>query len=529
MTMRSALQTWPFHGAAEVMSMRKLILLAGGGSVLTVLAIAALAAILGMIHVDRIWGGLVERVDPGRFQVDSELIVITDVSVLAPNGAEMLAPRTVVIDQGKIAAISTTTPALETARTVDGSGLYLVPGLIDSHVHLRRQPNDLLLYLANGVTAVRDLSGSASILDWRDEVDRGERVGPRISVASPLLYTTSRARGWFRGATEPRQNVITPAGAAAIVSWLKSQGYDALKLYSDIDPEVFRAINSAARDAGIHTVGHLPFAFSLEELNTTELQEIGHIEELIKKLQDEFDADVHGPYQEAFPAFVAERSDAVIDPIIENDIAINTTLWLMEVIGNQAFDLRAELRRIPLEYANPGMIEGSPYVSALGWLPGRNAFEVTESVSAEERDRIEASWEARAEAHRILFRRMVERGVRLTAGTDATTHLMIPGFSMHEELASLVRNGMSPAEALRAAGGVSAQLIGVDSGVVEPGRNADLILLTANPLEDIHNTMAIEAVIADGRLFDRATLDAMLDSVERANSDSRTIPIDEFL
>jgi imidazolonepropionase-like amidohydrolase len=500
-----------------------------GAVLFVLLLLAVLAVTLAGLHVDRIWGGRVDRVQTAALQVEAERIAITNVSVLSPTGDEMLTPRTIILDQGGIEAVSLSDSVSGVARVIDGTDLYAMPGLIDAHVHLRRQPNDLLLYIANGVTHVRDLSGSTAILNWRDEVERGERIGPRITAASPLLYTTSLVRGWFRGATEPRQNIMTPAGASNMVRWLQDQGYDALKLYADIDPDVFRAVNIAAREAGLHTVGHLPFDFTLDDLEELELREVAHIEEFIKKLQDEFDSSVHGPYSEAFPSFVADQADAVIDVILERDLTVNTTLSLMERVGNQVFDLRSELARLPLQYANPGMIEGSAYVQQLGWLPGRNVFEQTEPVSPEQRAAIEASWEARAEAHRILFRRMVERNVRLTIGTDATSHLMIPGFSIHQELESLVRNGMTPGAALRAAGATPAELMNINGGVIAPGRRADLVLLSANPLLNITNTTAIEAVIAQGRFYDRDALDSMLESVEHANNESRTIGIDEFI
>jgi hypothetical protein len=174
------------------------------------------------------------------------------------------------------------------------------------------------------------------------------------------------------------------------------------------------------------------------------------------------------------------------------------------------------------------MIEGSAYVSSVGWLPGRNQFEVRDTVGAEERTRIEASWEARAEAHRVLFRRMVERGVRITAGTDATTHLVIPGLSLHAELESLVRNGMTPAQSLRAATVTPDQIMGGGAGFVAVGRRADLVLLSANPLTDIANTEQIEAVVVGGAVLDRELLDLMLARVDDANASSRRWDLSRF-
>ena len=494
---------------------------------LTLILGAVVSFALIQSHAHRIWGGYVERIGATEFRVVPEPTAITNVAVLSADGTSMAGPRTVVFDRQGIVVVLDGQPPPDGVRTIDGSGKFLIPGLIDAHVHLRRQPNDLLLYLANGITHIRDLSGSPALLKLRDEVEAG-RAGPRIDVASPLLFTTGRLQGWFRESTEPRWNVRTPEQADAAVRALAADGYDLLKLYSDIDPEVFRAVNRAADEIGIHTVGHLPFGFPVQDLASLELDELGHIEEIVKVLQNEFDADVHGPYHEAFPGFVASRAEAVVEDLLDRDVTVNTTLWLMEVVGRQAFDLPAQLAQLPLEYANPAMVEGSPYLASVGWLPGRNAFEVRDDPGPEERARIEAAWEARAEAHRILFCVMVERGVRLTAGTDATTHLMIPGFSLHRELESMVRNGMSPAQALRAATAVPAELMSSNAGRIEPGRAADLLLLSANPLESIANAAAIEAVVVQGRVYERSTLEEMLDRVREVNDASRNFDLEAF-
>jgi imidazolonepropionase-like amidohydrolase len=123
---------------------------------------------------------------------------------------------------------------------------------------------------------------------------------------------------------------------------------------------------------------------------------------------------------------------------------------------------------------------------------------------------------------------MVEGGVRVVAGTDATSHLVIPGFSMHDELQALVRCGMQPAAALAAATAVAAELLGSEAGVIEAGRPADLVLLSANPLEEIGNTARIEAVILDGRLVERRDLDAMLAAVRDAHAQSRNFDIARY-
>lgn len=478
-------------------------------------------------HVYRVYGGYVDRVDHTQFATETELIAITNVSVLAPDGESMLANRTVVVDDGEILSISQDMTAPEGARVVDGRARFLIPGLIDSHVHLRKQPNDLLLYVANGVTYVRDLAGSPGDLALREEVENG-RIAPRIYVASPLLFSAGPVKGWANSFIGPRQNVGNAKRAPRVVQSLADQGYDALKTYANIDMDSYRAINAAAARLGLHTVGHLPFDATLDELAVTQQRELAHIEEIIKPLQKEYAALGRDDYAEKFPSFVSARADEIIDDLLAKDITVNSTLWLSEVIGDQAFRLEESLRTLPLEYANPAMVEGSPYVKTVGWLPGHNEFEQPADTSAEMRERIEANWAARAEAHRVLFKRMVERNVRIIAGTDATSHLTIAGFSLHAELESLARNGMTTAQALRAATQTPAALMDTDAGIIEVGRRADLVLLSENPLEDINHTTAIDAVVLGGRWLDRERLDAMLEAVKSAHASSRKFDIEAY-
>lgn len=492
------------------------------GVLLPLLALAVIKS-----HSHRVYGGYVEEVDVEPLAAEQSSILITEVNVLSPDGDEMLSGRNVVIEGGRIVAVSREVVAVSDRVVIDGRGKFLLPGLIDAHVHLRKQPNDLLLYLANGVTHVRDLAGSKEDLALRASINSG-RIGPKLTVASPMLFTAGPMKAAVHELFAPRQNVGDAAHADAVVEQLMADGYDAIKTYADLDIESYRAINRAAANAGIHTVGHLPDGFSLEELATTQQRELAHIEELVKVLQDEFGAQSSAEYGDAFPAFVASRADAIVDALLANQLWVTSTLHFSQVVGDQVFHLEDALRRVPLEYANPAMVEGSPYVASMGWLPETNQFRGAEDTDPQARARIERNWAARAKAHRILCRKMVARGVPVIAGTDATSHLIIPGFSMHDELTALTHCGMTPAAALRAATYLPAKLMASDDGIIEPGRRANLVLLNRNPLVDIDNTRAIEAVIVDGRYLSRIHLDRMLDAVRLAHANSRKFDISAY-
>jgi len=495
-----------------------------GTGVITILGLIIFTVLAARL-IDRIYGAHTQRIDVQQFEARLTPTAITNVNVLSVDGTEMLADRTVLLDEGNIVSITSGRPIPRGTDIIDGREKFLIPGLIDSHVHLQRSPNDLLLYLANGVTHIQDMAGSKQDLALRQEIQNG-RLGPHLSVASPQLVQFERLQGWYQQLTRSALNVHNPDKAEAIVRKLAKEGYDALKLYAFLDMETHRRINAVAESVGIRTVGHLPQTFPLEELAVTKQQEIAHIEEFVHILMREFGPiarDGGGP----FLSYVKDRSETIADDLLANDITLQTTLWIMESFTRQVFSLETELSQTKLEYANPGIVKGH-HLAGVGWLPGQNRFQADPGLNSEQARQLQTFWETREEAHKILFRAMVARGVKFVAGTDAIIEATVPGFSLHDELEALHRNGMSTVQALQAATSVPAAVLNNNAGVIAPGKRADLVLLDANPLEDIRATAAIDAVIINGRVLDRETLDAILEAVKQANADSRRFDIDHY-
>jgi hypothetical protein len=265
---------------------------------------------------------------------------------------------------------------------------------------------------------------------------------------------------------------------------------------------------------------------ALSELRTTKLREIAHIEEIVKGLLLEF-GSFRSQGAEAFIAFVESRKAEIISDLVANDIAVHSTLWLTESFKKQVFDLEAALAEVPLEYANPGIVEGNSALG-LGWLPARNKFPAYAGNKPEEISRNKAFWDAREEAHHILLKAMVEGGVTVLAGTDANAWLTVPGFSLHDELQALNRGGMSPEQAIHSATAAPAKRTSSNAGIIEVGRRADLVLLTKNPLSNIENTSSIDTVILNGHVLNRASLDSMLEAVKEVNAASRKFDLDVY-
>ncbi len=477
--------------------------------------------------VKTIQGADTELVDHSAFATPVELTAIIDVNVLSADGQTMLSNYTVVLDGGDIISVSSDGRIPANATVIDGHGKYLIPGLVDSHAHLLRSPNDLLLYVANGVTHIRDLGGTVERLALREEIEQG-RVGPRLFVSSPPINTKGLLEGVLFETITFHQAVRSVEQAKSMVKKIAEQGYDAIKTYH-LDMPSYRAVNELAASLGVPTTGHFPLSMELSELAVTQQDEVAHIEEIVRILIREF-GSISEQGSEAFYAHVEARSDAIMDDLLANDITVNSVLWFMESIHDQFSNLEVALSEIPLEYANPGVVEGTITSKSYkaGWLPTDNPFEAVNAPAEEEYKKNDIFWQAREKAHHILLKAMVRRGVKVVAGTDSGGPLVLPGFSIHDELESLHNGGMSPSQALAAATLNPANLMNSNAGRIEAGRRADMLLLTKNPLLDINNTRAIDTVILNGRVFARDQLDAMLAAVKKANENSRKINIDTY-
>ena len=477
--------------------------------------------------VNFIYGADTEVVDHTVFTSPTELTAITDVNVLSPDGLTMLANRTVVIDGGEIVSVTVGGTVPDNAAVINGRDKYVIPGLVDSHAHILKSPNDLLLYVANGVTHIRDLGGAPERLKLREEIEQG-RVGPRMFVSSPPIDSMGLLEGAFYEIITFHKNTRGVEHAKRMVKEFAEQGYDAIKIYH-LDMPSYRAVNELAARLGIPTTGHFPLTLELSELAVTQQKEVAHLEEIVRVLIREF-GSINDNGSAAFYAHVEARSDAIIDDLLANDITVNSVLWFMESVTDQFSDLEAELKTVQIEYANPGLVEGTKDSEdfKVGWLPSYNQFELASDASEKTRKRNDIFWQARENAHHILLKAMVRRGVKIVAGTDSGANLVVPGFSMHDELASLNQAAMTTVQALASATSTPADMMNSNAGRIEVGRRADLLILNKNPLTDINNTRTIDTVILKGRVFGRDQLDAMLTAVKNANDRSRKINIDEY-
>lgn len=401
----------------------------------------------------------------------------------------VLRDAVIVIYQGKIETVAPregfAIPG--TAETVDITGKWVIPGLIDGHVHTERWA--LTRYLAAGVTSLRDMGGDQdSIMGLREEVGLGGMVAPRIYSAGAMIDgapATYPDAGEIRTPTEARRAVDSRAVA----------GVDYLKAYTRVTPELFRPLLEEAGSFNLKVTAHLGLtdALTAARLGVSSIEHMSGVPEAASPRPELFYAEHRASFFRGWTYF--ERSwagldsaalDRVATELAQKKVTLIPTLVLHEMLSrldDPATLALPDLKTIPdsqlARWNVPGMI------ARAGWTTADFA-----------------AFRAARPRQDLFLREFLAAGGRIVAGTDATNQLIVPGWSLHTEMELLVAIGLSPMDALQAATRNSAQLLGADSiGVVAPGKVADLVVLTDNPLTDIRNSRSVERVMVRGQLY----------------------------
>jgi hypothetical protein len=470
-------------------------------------------------------GTYTEVVNSSIFNAPSSPLAITNVSVLATDCSKMLDSLTVLVKNGNIITIAKDVKITDEYKIIDGTGQYLIPGLVDTHAHLHHNKNDLLLFLANGITSIFNMnSEQGTYLEWRKEGLNGA-LSPRIYVAAGGMSTKKGMMQKLKSLVGFSKKYNTPSQARKAVKQFKEEGYDAIKSYAP-SKEVYYAIMDEAKKQDMLVTGHLPFEVGLEGVYNSGQSGLAHVEEITKNTMHDF-GGLNSENTKEYLDYLRKNVDSIAMKLKEGDIVVSSTVWIIESIPKQNFDIENFLKTIELEYQNPGQIEGSRF--AKGWLPGNNGYENMDIKNdAELTKKHKLFWKAYVDALHIMTRALVRNGVTVITGTDSNTAGVVAGFSLHDEFESLNKCGMTTSQILYAATVAPAKWMQSDAGKIEVGYRADLVLLRKNPLEDINNTRSIHAVISNGKFLDREELDKMLQAIKDANKRSRKINIDEF-
>jgi imidazolonepropionase-like amidohydrolase len=440
-------------------------------------------------------------------------IVITHVTVINPGTSSVQANRTVVITGDHISSVSDAakTQSPRDGRVIDATGQYLIPGLWDMHVHSAFGDwfpggRDIILplFIANGVTGVRDMGGDVPVLmAWRKEIVDSQVIGPRMVISGPMLdgYLPD---GKLRFPSSIA--VTTPADATAAVDLLKMQGVDFIKVQSALSHDSYLAVAAEAHKQGLPIVGHVPDKVRIRQVVEAGQTSIEHLMGIFEGCSTEEDKFIKGEGNMTLLLATQnqQRCDALTTLLAQSQTwQVPTLAWQR---GGTLLDQR-DLKHQPLDKYVPA------YWRDVTWR--RFTDEMMPDLL---RDPLALRQEYFARNLQIVGA-LHHAGVSFMAGTDSAPGVYImPGFSLHDELANFVEAGFTPMEALQTATSNPAKFLGMQAilGSVDSGKIADLVLLTANPLEDIRNTQKISAVLARGRLFDRAALDEILTQVEAA-------------
>ena len=433
----------------------------------------------------------------------AQQLLIRDVTLIDGTGAPPVEGATIAIEDGKIVAAGRSGAAWDGAQVIDGGGLWAVPGLIDTHVHVELVgAKSLPLFLALGLTTVRDLGGDLDILGNARKALQNGAAGPRLLFTGPMIDGDPP--------TWPALNRATPdaEGAARAVEEHLAAGADAIKLYTTLPLESLRrcieqvdgrvpvtghlgrVLASEAMEAGINGLEHALLT-PYNDLAPDGMQ-TAHDETMVspgywlKVINGWLEADLD-----------SERAKRWIALLVEKDVSFCPTLTVAPGAGDEASE--DELRFAPRV--------------AERWLEATSQRQAVQAPPEMQR----RARGARAKLQELVLR-VHEAGGRIVSGTDTgAVRSLVPGYALHHELAYLADAGLSNMAVLRAATARAAEALGRDDvGTIEAGKRADVLLVRRNPLDDVGALREIERIVADGRVYEPAALLAGLATSEGA-------------
>ncbi|MBO3697465.1 amidohydrolase family protein [Roseivirga sp. E12] len=404
--------------------------------------------------------------------IDERSFAIINTNVITMISNEVLEDQVLIVEDGIITALgnlgSVTIPT--GLQVIDAKGIgYIIPGLMDMHYH-RSTISDLFLFVANGVLTVREMWGSPGSLNIRNSIIDNDLDLPRIFAASPGMNGSG---GPFEAFTPP---VTTVADAVRLVRKYKRDGYDFIKVYNRLSSEIYEAIIAEAASEGIPVIGHVPFNVGPERVFQSGQTSTEHLI--------------------GFGLFASSRNSISrgsleVDKVNQlADLSVsNNELWHVPTISVDALSF-AQVARIKVS---------DEYELISDEL--RNTFETGFAKG-------NADYRQSEENHKIVLTTILNKGGNIMLGTDAGFGFIIPGFSIHDELAAFVEAGLSNYEALKMATINPATYLKIaeEVGTVEVGKKANLVMLESNPLENIEATKDRAGVVLKGKWISEKAL-----------------------
>jgi hypothetical protein len=443
--------------------------------------------------------------------------------------------RDIWVRDGKIAALALPgqLKSLGHKRTVDAKGKFVIPGLWDAHAHIAMFPQDssnmAKLYIANGVTSIRDMGGDLDLLLTlrRDSLNGEGDAIPNMKIAGPIIDGSPRINHGSGNKADISVEVNTPAEAVKFVDDLVAKGVDFIKPYEFLRPEVFKALVTRAKYHHLPVAGHIPVGMSVTDIaNFTTQYDFQHlIGNMAKVFFEAVKDDIELPDREAIletrgtetaEALLAKmyavsitpddydpkNLDGVIALLTEKSAWVTPTAASPAVVGLKALGLEND------RYANKSILD----YYCKGARPYVHDSETIRIEAEQLRGLTEIRSNFSGYSNKGILQKMHAAGIPFLAGGEST---VAAGFNIHVELAGLVNSGLTPLEALQTATINPAKFLNIsdETGTIEVGKSADLVLLEKNPLEKIENTRAISAVILRGRYMDSQHLEGLMNDV----------------
>ena len=440
---------------------------------------------------------------PGR-GAPSQTVAFVDTAVVPMDREHVLRDQTVVVADGRIAAIGPASVVKVPANAVriDGKGRYLLPALSDMHVHVEGESWNALLsaeakaasknppfedflfpYVANGVTTVQVLSGTQELLPVRGQIAKGAMLAPRLILArmidGPDKAWPPPLADWVATADEAREATRKA----------KADGYDKMKVYSFLTKETYDAVIATAKAQQMDVVGHVPYALSVEYVVDAGQKMIAHTEEVAKH--------AHGDYS-------ADRISYFAGRIADGQVWLTPTLVTTRRILDEFTDPSGLFRRPEAAYAAHPMQKDI-------WSFIANMYK---GIPPDAQTKLRDDFEKFQRPFTKVFH---DKGGQLMTGTDSLLPRLVPGFTLHQELKELVDVGLTPYEALRTSTTIPYEYLGEakKAGTIEVGKRTDLLLIDANPLEDVAAAAKIAGVMMRGRWIGKEEIDRRMQRISK--------------
>ena len=405
----------------------------------------------------------------------------TDVSVIDVTNGISVPHQTVIIHKNRITDVGNSgkVDIPPGAIKIDGRGMYLMPGIVDMHVHAQ-SAQDLALFIANGVTTVRNMRGSPIHLALREFISEGRLLGPTFYTCGPILDGVPPTG-------ESVTVVETELEAREIVQAQKDAGYDCIKVYTRLSKPVYKEILKTAKEVGLPVAGHVPTDVGLDLALVLGQNSIEHLTGYLGAIED---ADIG---KNSAGAKIVKESEI---PFVAEDTAKSGVWNCPTLVVQQNYASATEKR----DLTNYPELNYVPPVRLAMWDPSREKrFQGTDFQAVQRGVSVLEK----------IVESLHEKHAGILLGTDAPSRYVVPGFSAHRELKNLVDSGLKPAEALKAATLNAAIFLKADSefGTVTAGKRADLILLKADPLKNISNSQKIARSHASWEMASRTRIE----------------------